>query len=124
MTTEPVYWYRLEDRLEGDERSSWVKVTCYKLLVVKETPKGVKLVGLQYGHAKPRFVGHGTKKQFACATIEQAVESFKKRKARQARILESQAAGAREAHDLAHTGDYNMMPDWFNPKPQETAHDI
>lgn len=69
-------------------------------------------------------LGRGTKKQFACATIEQAVESFKKRKARQARILESQAAGAREAHDLAHTGDYNMMPDWFNPKPQETAHDV
>lgn len=118
MTT---YWYRLEDRLvsTGEYSPARTEVTLFKLLVVKETPKGVRLVGLQYGHEKPRFVAHEGKKKFACATIEEAVESFKKRKSRQIRILEAQAQHAREAHDLAHLGEYRTMPDWFNPKPQE-----
>lgn len=121
MTTEPTYWYRLEDRLvsTGEYSPSAVEVTCYKLLVVRTTPKGVRLVGLQYGHDKPRFVAHDSKKKFACATIEEAVASFKKRKARQSSILKAQAAHADEAHDKAHLGQYRTMPDWFNPKPQE-----
>lgn len=122
-TTEPIYWFRLEDGpgALGACSSSAVQVTMFKLLVVRETPKGVRLVGLQYGHEKPRFVAHNSKKKFACATIEEAVESFKKRKACQARILEARAQHAREAHDMAHLGEYYTMPDWFNPKPQEQA---
>lgn len=120
---EPVYWYRLEDRLvsTGEYSPSRVEVTLFKLLVVKETPKGVRLVGLQYGRDKPRFVAHEGKKKFACATVEEAIASFKKRKERQARILKAQAAHADEAHDLAHLGRYRTMPDWFHPKPQEAA---
>lgn len=117
MTT---YWYRLEDSREGDEYSSHTVVRLFKLLVVKETPKGVKLVGLQYGHNKPRFVAHDSRKKFACATIEEAVFSFQKRKERQERIYQTRAAIAREAHDIAGSGEYRIMPDWFNPKPEET----
>lgn len=125
--SEPVtYWYRLEDRLvsTGEYSPSRAEVTLYKLLVVRRTPKGVRLVGLQYGHDKPRFVAHSSRKKFACETVEEAVASFKRRKERQASILRAQASHADEAHDLAHRGEYRTMPDWFNPKPQEAHSDL
>lgn len=120
---DPVYWYRLEDRLvsTGEDSPSAVEVTMFKLLVVRETPKGVRLVGLQYGWDKPRFVAHDSKKKFACATVAEAVEGFKKRKERQARILSAQVTNANKAYDIARFGRYRTMPDWFHPKPQEAA---
>lgn len=124
-TSDPVYWYRLEDRLVAvDDYSSRVEVTLCKLLVVKRTPKGVRVVGLQYSFENPRFVAHGTKKKFACETVEEAVESFKKRKERQARIYRARAASADEAHDIAATGAYRTLPDWFHPKPQEGSNGV
>lgn len=121
MTT---YWYRLEDRrVAVDEYSSRTEVTMCKLIVVKETPKGVKLVGLGHGVKNPRQVLHDSKKKFACATVEEAVESFKKRKERQARIYRARAAEADEAHDIAVTGAYRTLPDWMLPKIGE-LHDV
>lgn len=117
MTT---YWYRLEDRrVSVDEYTSRTEVTLCKLIVVKETPKGVKLVGIGHGRKNPRQVLHDSKKKWACATVAEAVESFKKRKERQARIYRARAAEADEAHDIAATGAYRTLPDWMLPKEGE-----
>ena len=88
----------------------------HKLAVIKTTPKGVKLIGLQYGDKTARFVAHASKKKFACATIEEAVESFKKRKERQANIYRVKASNADKAYNIAVAGFYNTMPNWFNRK--------
>lgn len=107
-----VYWYRLEDRKVGDADGSLVEVYMAKLIVVKETPKGVKLVGLGHGPKNPRLVLHDSRKKFACATVEEAVESFKKRKERQASIYRARADDADMAKDIAIDGHYRTLPDW------------
>lgn len=109
---KPTYWYRLQDRLEGDEYTSWTSVRLHKLIVIKETPKGVKLVGLNHGRKNPRFVLHDARKQWACPTVEAAVASYLKRKERQILIYQARAANAQHAHDLAKLGEYEVMPDW------------
>lgn len=83
------YWYRLEDELVSDGYNILVKVHVRKLIVIKHTPKGVKLIGGKHGFKNPRFVAHNSKKQYACSSIEKARESFEYRKARQIKIYKA-----------------------------------
>lgn len=112
MEDTPKYWYRLVDRLEGDETTSWTVVRLCKLIVIKETRKGVKLIGINHGRDNPRFVLRDAKKRWACPTIEEAVVSFVARKERQAGIYRARASHAEYARDAAVLGEYEIGPDW------------
>lgn len=78
-----------------------VKVYLQKYKVVKETPKGVWLqylsIFVTQGDSDRRFVLIGTRKQFACPTIEQALESFVARKKAQIRIYTARIKRAERA---------------------------
>jgi len=111
------YWYRLVDRLEGDEYTTFVTVRACKLAVIKHTPQGVKLIGINHGRGNPRLVLHSSRKKWACPTLEEAVASFIARKKRQARIYAARAANADYAHDLAVTGDFEVGRDWYDDTP-------
>lgn len=82
--------YRYNESLT--ELGVYVYLTDYK--VVKETPKGI---WIELWIGKNKFVNLQAKKKFACLTIEEALESFKKRKQRQITILEYQLANAKQA---------------------------
>lgn len=114
------YWYRLEEQRyappldEYDEpvgRGQLVVHVC-KLKVLRHTPKGAWLVGLQYGEGNPRFVLREGKKRFACPTLEDATASFLKRKERHARILRAQLETVEEASAMAKSGRTQMGIDW------------
>lgn len=107
MTVESEKFYRFYDV----SYSSWdpdadcpgpsylvVHLTTYQ--VVKRTPTGVRLLGVD------RFVSCKTNKRFACPTIEEAKESFIARKKRQKRIHEAWVRRAEKAIDLVNKGDY------------------
>lgn len=91
----PEYYYRYYDystgRFDDDgEFAGYAKpeIGCMTLVVEKRTPKGVWL-GSGYGTDR-RFLKLGTRKQYACATQEEALASFKARKSKQLSILKSQ----------------------------------
>lgn len=79
-------WYRYHDYRESRgyidvcgeyvSTGSSAKVRLDEYTVTKVTPKGVILDG-------HRFVCHHWTKRFACATVEEAKESFMKRKERE-----------------------------------------
>jgi hypothetical protein len=113
------YWYRLENFQvsTGEDSPSETHVVLRKLIVVRRTPKGVRLVGGQYGHDNPRFVCLTSRKRFACPTVEEAVESFLARKSGQARVLSAQLRRVERAREIALSGKYHEDPDWgeFTP---------
>lgn len=98
------YWYRFEHRwtasrldIDGEPYGpSRLEVHCYKFRVIKHTPFGVIL-----DTGNHRFVKNEGKKRYACATREEALESFKARKQRQALILGHQLNGAKKALAIA-----------------------
>lgn len=87
---ETTHWYRLEDKrysvivdAEREEYGITTKIECLKYEVLKETSKSVLL---RTGLSSTRWCRKGAHKQFACPTMELAVESFAARKTRQTRI--------------------------------------
>jgi hypothetical protein len=108
----PEMFYRYEDVsyavLSNAETESWtsqLRVELREYPVLRRTPKGVWIdVGPQcFGYAHPRFVLLSARKRFACASIEEARESFRARKRRQASIYEARARRARQALALLET---------------------
>lgn len=98
-------WYRYDDRTycgcsldqyDGEHyyTTTQIEITRYKVLRV--TPKGVQLVGGSFWSKRPRLVLFDSYKRFACATQAEALESYEKRKMRQAHIYQSRANKARE----------------------------
>ncbi len=99
-------WYRFEDKRyagpldEYDQPTpSTLTVHLRKYKVLKITPKGA------WVHLGPfsgkRFVRRDVTRRFACPTVEEALESFKARKAKQARIYRKRADDADRASRLA-----------------------
>lgn len=97
-----VYFYRYEDRRYASMLNEYdepmgrgrMQIDLRKFRVVKETPCGVRLdIG--------RFVNTSSRKKFACATEDEAMESFKARKRRQASIYAARLADAEEALRIA-----------------------
>lgn len=84
-------WYRLENYLESAGVNEFdnpvgppnVRVAVRVFEVEKHTPKGVWLKAFMFR----RFVLASAKRRFACPTLDEALESFKKRKAKQLAIL-------------------------------------
>ena len=72
-----------------------------KFQVLRRTERGVWLVTGEFG--RPRFVLDRAIKRFACPTIEEALESFRARKIKQAAIHRALAARAELAVRLAET---------------------
>lgn len=96
MTMVGDTWYRYEDVCyEGG--SVQVELRAYR--VARETPKGAWLE--QWPGGSLRFALRECKKRFACATREQALESFVARKRRQIKIYEARASRARRALSMA-----------------------
>ena len=92
--------YRYVDRLHftgDDDYTCSVYVTIYleEYNIIKETPKGMWVVS-PYGGRK-HFVNLISRKKFACLSKEEALISFKARKERQIRVLESQLGHAKIA---------------------------
>ncbi len=114
------YWYRLEEQRyaapfnEYDEPVGEGRLVVHvrKLKVLRYTPKGAWLIGLQYGELNPRFVLRDGKKRFACPTVEEATASFLKRKERHARILNAQLRTVEAASTMAKNGMVEMGIDW------------
>jgi hypothetical protein len=97
-------WYRVVDgRYAGSvdecgdpmgDGGAYVRVDEYPVL--RHTPKGVWLEHAgRYG--QHRFVLRVANKRWACPTKEEAMESFRARKQRQAKILRAQLAHVKEA---------------------------
>ena len=91
--------------------------------MVKKTPKGAWISRYWEGNPRfdirphlseeRRFVRLGTRKQFAHPTKEEALESFRRRKKRQLKILEAQARQAGLAlrmADQVEKGDGQSVP--------------
>ena len=94
-------WYRFEDKRyagpldEFDNPTpSVMEVHLRKYPVLKLTPKGAWLATCPPFLGTKRFVLREATKRFACPTIEEALESFKARKSKQARIHRKIAADA------------------------------
>jgi hypothetical protein len=97
------YYYRIEDYLESsgswDMQGEWepgpsrLRLRVEAFEVLKHTPKGVQL--RVYGER--RFVLRDAYRRFACATLDEAKESFIARKEKQASIYEARARDARKA---------------------------
>jgi len=92
-------WFRIDD-VRHASVDAWGEVcgsytACYLKTypVLKVTPKGVQLS--VYG--KRRFVRNDARKRFACPTKEEAIESFKARKAAQKRIYTARIKAADDA---------------------------
>lgn len=100
-------WYRYidiqfappMDEFEHLSVGGEVKVHLQEYKVIRETPKGVWLCSVigDYECSDRRFVLRGTRKQFACPTKEQAMESFVARKKAQIRIYTARIKRAEEA---------------------------
>jgi hypothetical protein len=99
------YWYRYEDKVfsvavdpEMDVFGvSDPKLYCRMFRVDHHTPAGVVLdIG--------RLVLHDSRKKLACPTREEALESYRRRKEAQIKVLEAQLRRARLARALADEG--------------------
>jgi hypothetical protein len=116
MSTE--YYYRFEEQRYAAPLDEYgmpsgkgrVVLHLRKLKVVKRTPKGVKLAGLNYSYTNPRLVLYNSHKKFACATREEAWQSFVARKTKQIRIFKARIDDAQEA--LALVGRFEEGQDW------------
>lgn len=93
-------YYRFDDYgvSHGSEEYGFYstrEVTLREFRVIKETPKGAWIETTFCGDK--RFVLRDARKQYACATVEQARQSFMARKNRQIKILTKQLRNAEEA---------------------------
>lgn len=79
-------FYRIYDQTHEDG----TKLYLQKFYAIKETPKGVWLAYNATNIEPFRFMLVGTFKQFAHENFEDALNSFKRRKARQHKILKAQ----------------------------------
>ena len=92
-------WFRIDDVRHascdeyGDVSSTYSACYLRQYNVSSVTPKGVWLD--VYG--RKRFVLRGARKRFACPSFDEAVESFKARKAAQKRIYAARLKRADEA---------------------------
>ncbi|GBG14596.1 uncharacterized protein NMK_2195 [Novimethylophilus kurashikiensis] len=138
-------WHRVENTSYGsiDEWGTVTSVTTklskYKLVVVKVTPKGVWLVYYWAGESlesvlnetakgsvvmlrERRFVRLDAVRRYAYPTEKEAMEGFVARKRRQVKILQSQLRTASEA--LA-AGEFELKtrfaPEVPEPAPKEVA---
>jgi len=108
-------WYRYEDTRHAhiDEYDNvvgtYVKLYLRSYRVSKVTPKGVWLSYIFVGGVC-RFVLLDARKRFAHPTKEQALESFKARKAKQIRILEKQLEHVRSAVWQAERAERELLP--------------
>ena len=92
--------YRYQDTLysSGSEETgfhAYVRVNLLIYDVVKTTPKGMWIRA--FPGASSRFVRLNAKKKYACLTKEEALISFKKRKERQIKLLETKVRLAKDA---------------------------
>ena len=103
-------WYRFESTVVSDGVDQFdnpvgpgsTQLRLYHYPVVGKTPKGVWLD--IYG--RRRLVLMEARKRYACPTIHEAAESFRKRKARQTWILKRQIHHVEEALLLLDSGNY------------------
>jgi len=104
------YLYRYDYRVYGcgvdqfDEPirgCNHVKLQVTKYKVLKRTPKGAWIDYFNVNGNNEKFVRLTAKKQFACNTKEEALESFLFRKKRQLSILTSQIANVKTAINIA-----------------------
>jgi hypothetical protein len=92
--------YRYNGVLYGDGNGyTYIRVYLSKYPITKKTNKGIWIDIF----GRKRFVLLSARKKYACLTQEEALESFKARKNRQIRILNSQLTHAKEALDQAET---------------------
>ena len=102
-------WYRYEDVAYSpgaDEYGdplpgSTMRVHLREFEVLKRTPKGAWLNAWR----GKRFVRSEARKQYACATKEAALASFKARKQAQIRIYEARVCSARAALEIVEQGN-------------------
>jgi len=95
-------WFRVEeisyasalDEYDNPIGTSRLELRVRQFDVKKVTPKGV---WLDLGWGDARFVRTNARKQYACPTLELAMESFKARKQRQIKLLTSQLQRAERA---------------------------
>lgn len=107
MSAAAEVWYRVEDRRYsvadewGDHSYTTVQIHVREIPVLRHTPKGVWLEEPWNiaGEGK-RFVLRDARKRWACPSKEEAMESFRARKQRQARILRARLATVEEALSL------------------------
>lgn len=102
------YWYRYEDHREGITSTDYngevevigskTVISCQKFKVVRYTPKGVQLATMFDG---TRLVLHNSRKKFAHASEEEALQGFLARKARHLSILNAQCDHVVRAMALA-----------------------
>lgn len=105
MSDEDKYLYRYEevkysrgcDAFDNPYPGYDLKVSLWEHKILRRTPKGVWIDDF----STEKFVLLSARKKFACETKEDALESFKRRKQKQIRILESQLEGARLALRIA-----------------------
>ncbi len=105
--TEQIHWYRYEDvsyapPYDPETEKHWgpgrTDIVKRSYPVMKITPKGVWIS--QYG--TKRFILADSRKRFAHATVEEAMDSFMARKHAQLRILQSQVSRIQRAIQLGH----------------------
>ena len=115
MSTE--YYYRYEDQSysvgneDGDHIYSILEVHLRKLKVIKHTRCGVRVIGCCYG-GKGRFINSQHRKRYAFPTIEEAAQSYRKRKAKQISIYMNRIRSAEEALQKLTDGDIKEGRDW------------
>ena len=112
------YYYRFEEQSYsvadewGDHSHSHLVLHLRKLKVLRKTPKGVQLIGLQHGTNNPRFVNNDHVKRFAYPTIEEAATSFQARKNRQISIYEAKIKRVKDALFILDMKRYQEGRDW------------
>lgn len=110
------HWFRFDDQRyanapdeHGESYGAHTVVTLERFKMLKRTPKGV---WLDIGFGSRRFVLDTATRRFACATVEEALTSFKARKKKQASIYMNRAKLAEEAISMAEMGRYLSPPVW------------
>ena len=101
------HWFRYYDVLT----TAGPRVRLARCPVLRETPKGVWLMGMQYGLENPRFVLRSATKRWACPTEEEALTAFMARKRRQIEIHTARLKRAKQALRLAEAIDPEIQGD-------------
>lgn len=103
MKIKSLYLYRIYNYLLWNNEQS---VNIERFAIIKETLKGYWLDV----YTAKKFCLKTGKKRYAYPTINEAIVSFKSRKRRQIRILESQLNGAKQALGIS-VYDYTKQYD-------------
>lgn len=113
-----IFWYRFENQSysvgdeDGDHLYSIMRLHLRKMKVLRETPCGVRLIGMGYGTSNPRLVLHSHRKKFAHPTISEAALSFHCRKMKQISIYAARIKQAEYALDLLRDERWDEGMDW------------